>query len=126
MMKIPGGFVPNEDQGYYFVVFTLPDGASLERTDLLMHRAEQDLKSIPGVQEVITMGGLNLLTNAYTSNNGRHRHDEAVGGAHGEGRTAQGHPDGGSEEILRLSGGRYARLPATSDLRLGQRRRVRF
>jgi HAE1 family hydrophobic/amphiphilic exporter-1/multidrug efflux pump len=69
LMKLPTGFVPNEDQGYFFNVFTLPDGASMERTDQLMKRVETDLKSIPGVQEVLTTGGLNLLTNAYTSNN---------------------------------------------------------
>ena len=69
LMKLPTGFVPNEDQGYLFSVFTLPDGASMERTDQLMKRAENDLKSIPGVAEVLTTGGLNLLTNAYTSNN---------------------------------------------------------
>jgi HAE1 family hydrophobic/amphiphilic exporter-1/multidrug efflux pump len=67
--KLPSGFVPFEDEGYFFAVFTLPDGASMERTDELMKRAETDLKSIEGVQEVIVMGGLNLLTNAYTSNN---------------------------------------------------------
>jgi HAE1 family hydrophobic/amphiphilic exporter-1/multidrug efflux pump len=69
LMKLPTGFVPNEDQGYFFSVFTLPDGASMERTDQLMKRAEADLKNIPGVGEVLTTGGLNLLTNAYTSNN---------------------------------------------------------
>ncbi len=69
LMKLPTGFVPIEDQGYFFTVFNLPDGASLERTDQLMVRAEADLKKIPGVGEVLTMGGLNLLTNAYTSNN---------------------------------------------------------
>jgi hydrophobe/amphiphile efflux-1 (HAE1) family protein len=69
LMKLPTGFVPNEDQGYFFAVFNLPDGASMERTDQLMRRAEADLKSIPGVAEVLTTGGLNLLTNAYTSNN---------------------------------------------------------
>ncbi len=69
LMSLPTGFVPNEDQGYFFSIFSLPDGASLERTDQLMKRAEADLKSIPGVQEVLTTGGLNLLTNAYTSNN---------------------------------------------------------
>jgi HAE1 family hydrophobic/amphiphilic exporter-1/multidrug efflux pump len=68
-MKLPSGFVPNEDQGYFFTVFNLPDGASLERTEQLMQRAEADLKTIPGVEEVLTLGGLNLLTLAYTSNN---------------------------------------------------------
>ena len=69
LMSLPTGFVPNEDQGYFFTVFNLPDGASMERTDQLMRRAEADVKQIPGVEEVLTMGGLNLLTNAYTSNN---------------------------------------------------------
>ena len=69
LMKLPTGFVPNEDQGYFFTVFNLPDGASMQRTDQLMKRAESDLKTVPGVQGVITMGGLNLLNNAYTSNN---------------------------------------------------------
>jgi HAE1 family hydrophobic/amphiphilic exporter-1/multidrug efflux pump len=69
LMSLPSGFVPNEDQGYFFTVFNLPDGASMERTDQLMRRAEADVKALPGVGEVLTMGGLNLLTNAYTSNN---------------------------------------------------------
>ncbi|HWB84967.1 MAG TPA: multidrug efflux RND transporter permease subunit [Bryobacteraceae bacterium] len=69
LKKLPTGFIPNEDQGYFFAVFSLPDGASMERTDQLMRRAEADVKKIPGVAEVLTMGGLNLLTNAYTSNN---------------------------------------------------------
>ncbi len=69
LMKVPTGFVPNEDMGYFFAVFTLPDGSSMERTDALMKRAEADLKGVPGVQEVLTLGGLNLLNNAYTSNN---------------------------------------------------------
>src|SRR5215472_9886928 len=69
LSKAPTGFVPNEDQGYFFTVFNLPDGASMERTDELMRRAETDVKAIPGVEELLTLGGLNLLTNAYTSNN---------------------------------------------------------
>ena len=69
LMKLPTGFVPYEDMGYFFTVFNLPDGASMERTDQLLQRAEADLKSVPGIGEVISMGGLNLLNNAYTSNN---------------------------------------------------------
>ncbi len=69
LTKLPSGFIPNEDEGYFFTVFTLPDGASMERTDQLLQRAEADLKGVPGIEEVIVMGGLNLLTNAYTSNN---------------------------------------------------------
>jgi HAE1 family hydrophobic/amphiphilic exporter-1/multidrug efflux pump len=66
---LPKGFVPDQDQGYYFAVLQLPDGSSMERTDALAKRGEEFLAKIPGVKGVVTMGGLNLLTNAYTSNN---------------------------------------------------------
>ncbi len=38
--QIPGGFVPEEDQGYILVNAQLPDAASLERTDAVMKKAE--------------------------------------------------------------------------------------
>lgn len=66
---LPAGFVPTEDQGYLFVVLQLPDGSSLERSEQLAVRAQKDISAIPGVGEVLTLGGLNLLTGAYTSNN---------------------------------------------------------
>jgi HAE1 family hydrophobic/amphiphilic exporter-1/multidrug efflux pump len=66
---LPAGFVPDEDQGYFFATLSLPDGASMERTDKLAKRTETDLAAIPGVDQVVTLGGLNLLTGAYTSNN---------------------------------------------------------
>src|SRR6185369_1371209 len=41
---IPGGFVPEEDQGYMMVNAQLPDAASLERTDAAMRKAEAILE----------------------------------------------------------------------------------
>ena len=69
LRTLPTGFVPNEDQGVLFVAFILPDGASVERTDAVTRRAEEFLKKLDGVQSVVTMGGLNILTSVYTSNN---------------------------------------------------------
>ena len=66
---MPTGFVPDEDQGYLFCALTLPDGSSMERTDAIAQRAEQDLGAIDGVGSILTLGGLNLMTGAYTSNN---------------------------------------------------------
>jgi HAE1 family hydrophobic/amphiphilic exporter-1/multidrug efflux pump len=66
---LPTGFVPFEDQGGIFAVITLPDGASLERTDALARRAEADMRQLPGVQNVLTFGGLNLISGTYSSNN---------------------------------------------------------
>lgn len=65
---LPTGFVPIEDQGAIFGVLTLPDGASLERTDALARRTEADFQKIPGVEHVLTFGGLNLISGTYSSN----------------------------------------------------------
>lgn len=66
---LPTGFVPNEDLGYFYAVFSLPDGASLERTSELAQRAESEIRKVDGVQNVLTQGGYNQLTGAYSSNN---------------------------------------------------------
>ncbi|MBW1991104.1 MAG: efflux RND transporter permease subunit, partial [Deltaproteobacteria bacterium] len=71
LLKIlPGGFVPDEDQGVIFVTATLPPGASLERTKAVMTRAENFALSQDAIQTTITLGGFNLMTNTYTSDVG--------------------------------------------------------
>jgi HAE1 family hydrophobic/amphiphilic exporter-1/multidrug efflux pump len=66
---LPVGFVPDEDQGAFFAALVLPDGASMERTDVVARRAEEFLQKLDGVDYVMTLGGLNILTSVYTSNN---------------------------------------------------------
>ncbi|BCS34951.1 multidrug efflux RND transporter permease subunit [Luteitalea sp. TBR-22] len=68
--RIPGGFVPEEDQGYLLVSAQLPDGASLERTDAVMKKAERVLAANHSVQGYNTISGFSLLTGAYSSNMG--------------------------------------------------------
>lgn len=71
LLKIlPTGFVPAEDMGVVMASISLPDGASAERTDVILRRGEAFLRQLPGVEDVITMGGMNLMTSAYSSNNG--------------------------------------------------------
>ena len=65
---IPSTFLPVEDQGYFFVVIQLPDGASLERTDAVAKKVRDVLQSTPGVDIVGSISGLNFLTNAAQSN----------------------------------------------------------
>ena len=43
--RIPSTFLPVEDQGYFFVVIQLPDGASLERTDAVAKQVRDILQS---------------------------------------------------------------------------------
>jgi multidrug efflux pump subunit AcrB len=45
--SIPGGFVPGEDEGYFFVDAELPAGASLERAEEVMDRVNQILLETP-------------------------------------------------------------------------------
>ena len=66
--RIASTFLPVEDQGYFFVVIQLPDGASLERTDAVAKQARDILQKTPGVQIVGSISGLNFLTNAAQSN----------------------------------------------------------
>jgi HAE1 family hydrophobic/amphiphilic exporter-1 len=65
---IPTTFLPVEDQGYFFVIVQLPDGASLERTDAVAIKVRDILQATPGVQIAGFISGLNFLTNAAQSN----------------------------------------------------------
>ena len=67
---IPGGFVPEEDQGYIMVNAQLPDAASLERTDAVMKKAEAILEKNEAIEGFNTISGYSLLTSAYSSNMG--------------------------------------------------------
>ncbi len=67
-LRIPSTFLPVEDQGYFFVVIQLPDGASLQRTDEVARQVRDILKNTPGVDIVGSISGLNFLTRAAQSN----------------------------------------------------------
>ncbi len=65
---VPGGFVPEEDQGYFLVNVQLPDAASLERTDRVVARIEDILNKVDGIDSVTAVAGYSLLTGALASN----------------------------------------------------------
>jgi len=67
---IPGGFVPEEDQGYLMVNAQLPDASSLERSDAVMKKAEAILAANEAIEGFNTISGYSLLTSAYSSNMG--------------------------------------------------------
>ncbi|MDT2020901.1 multidrug efflux RND transporter permease subunit [Methylocella sp. CPCC 101449] len=66
--RISSTFLPVEDQGYFFAIVQLPDGASLERTDAVTKRVRDIIAAEPGVDIVGFVSGLNFLTNAAQSN----------------------------------------------------------
>ena len=47
---MPGGFLPEEDQGYMYAGVQLPDAASLQRTEAAMRRMEKIVMETPGVE----------------------------------------------------------------------------
>jgi hydrophobe/amphiphile efflux-1 (HAE1) family protein len=66
--RIPGGFVPDEDNGYFFANIQLPDASSLERTDAVAKKVEAIIGETPGVEYVTTITGYSLVSGAYASN----------------------------------------------------------
>ena len=68
--QIASTFLPVEDQGYFFVVMQLPDGASLQRTDAVAKQVREKLLKTPGVENVVSISGFNFLTFASQSNAG--------------------------------------------------------
>jgi HAE1 family hydrophobic/amphiphilic exporter-1 len=66
---VPGGFVPEEDQGYFLVNIQLPDAASLERTDAVTKRVEEMLVGTEGIDSVTAVAGYSLLTSSLSPNN---------------------------------------------------------
>jgi HAE1 family hydrophobic/amphiphilic exporter-1 len=67
---VPGGFLPNDDQAYFFINVQLPDAAKLGRTEVVLERIERVLERTEGVESVMTIGGYSLLTSAAQSNSG--------------------------------------------------------
>ena len=63
LTRIPTGFIPTEDQGYAMVTVLLPDGASLERTELVMNELARICRENRAVESTISIGGMSPLDN---------------------------------------------------------------
>jgi HAE1 family hydrophobic/amphiphilic exporter-1 len=66
---VPGGFVPEEDQGYFLINVQLPDASSLERTDRVTAKVESILEGMQGIDSVTAVAGYSLLTSSLSPNN---------------------------------------------------------
>ena len=65
---LPAGFLPDEDQGAFFVSVRLPDAASMDRTNLATRKIESVIGSLPGVGTYFTIGGFDIATGTSNSN----------------------------------------------------------
>jgi HAE1 family hydrophobic/amphiphilic exporter-1 len=66
--RVPTGFIPDEDNGYFMAAVQLPDASSLERTDAVTRKAEAILASEPAISFTTTITGFSMLSGAYASN----------------------------------------------------------
>jgi multidrug efflux pump subunit AcrB len=67
--KLPNGFLPDEDQGAFFVSIHLPDAASIDRNSLATEKIENVIAHLPGVDHyfVPTSRALSSRLNPGTS-----------------------------------------------------------
>lgn len=57
---LPTGFIPVEDQGIIYVNVTTPPGATVERTEDVMHKIEVVAKKMNAVENVTTLAGYSM------------------------------------------------------------------
>ena len=67
--KLPSGFIPLEDTGYFLLNVQLPPAASLSRTDAVMKQIDAMLAQQPGVQYYTTVAGYGVLSQTFTTYN---------------------------------------------------------
>jgi hydrophobe/amphiphile efflux-1 (HAE1) family protein len=60
-LRTPTGFLPEEDQGAFFISVQLPDGASVSRTSDAVQGIEALLKSMPQVENVFSVIGFSII-----------------------------------------------------------------
>jgi len=68
--KVPGGFLPEEDQGYMYAGVQLPDAASRQRTDAAVIQMEKIIMTTPGVEYCTAVSGYSMLSGVSNSYSG--------------------------------------------------------
>jgi HAE1 family hydrophobic/amphiphilic exporter-1 len=69
-MKVPAGFVPEEDMGYVLININTPPASSLQRTDEVTRKVEAILAKEEILKAYTTINGFSLLTSSYLPSNG--------------------------------------------------------
>lgn len=59
---IPSTFVPDEDQGYYAVAVNLPEGTSVNNTQVTMKKLSGAIQQMEGVKSVIGIAGFDIMS----------------------------------------------------------------
>ena len=67
---VPGGFIPQQDQGYLVVNLELPEGASVERTERVMERVANLCLETDGISHTVQVAGYSIFSSANIPNAG--------------------------------------------------------
>jgi multidrug efflux pump len=65
---LPGSFVPDEDQGYFFLIVEAPDTASQSYVGGLVEKVEKILAAEPAVQDVAVVNGFSMIDGTFRNN----------------------------------------------------------
>jgi multidrug efflux pump len=65
---VPSGFIPLQDQGYLISIAQLPDAASLERTEAVVHKMSEIARKTPGIAHTVEFPGFSPLSGTSASN----------------------------------------------------------
>ena len=68
--KLPSGYIPNQDQGRFYITVQLPDAASLERTQQVIDRIRNLVQPLDGIVHVTGVAGMSFTLNANGPNFG--------------------------------------------------------
>lgn len=64
---VPGGLVPNEDQGTLLMSYSMPEASSLKRTTNFTNTVGGMLRKSPDLQDVLTINGFNILSSSQNT-----------------------------------------------------------
>ncbi|MGB5357646.1 MAG: efflux RND transporter permease subunit, partial [Eudoraea sp.] len=67
---VPGGFIPEEDMGYFYVNIQLPNASSIQRTDVIAKQVEDIILDNPDIEYLTTLAGYSILAGSAVPNNG--------------------------------------------------------
>ena len=68
LWRIPGSFVPPEDQGYIITAVVLPDGATLERTSRTTQQLREMMHGNQAIENIFIVNGFDLIGGGSKSN----------------------------------------------------------
>lgn len=67
---IPSSYLPDEDQSFAMMTYSLPESASTNRTIKVGENLEKTIEKIPGVKYVMQISGIDVLSDAGKSSAG--------------------------------------------------------